>query len=87
MHPAAAAVVRADAARGRGANPACPACPAGSALHTLEYAGINIKRWLHGFDSVVESVANRCGVGGFGSALEEYSPMGVGVTVALGLLR
>ena len=33
---------------------------ASAALHTLEYAGINVKKWLHGFDSVSESVANRC---------------------------
>ena len=31
-------------------------------LNTLEYAGINIKRWLHGFDSVHESVRNSVAV-------------------------
>lgn len=35
-----------------------------SALDILEYSGINVKRWLHGFDSVYDSVNNRCGGGG-----------------------
>lgn len=39
-------------------NACCP-CFRTAALHTLEYAGINVKRWLHGFDSVHESVLNR----------------------------
>ncbi|RYY32204.1 hypothetical protein EON62_05650, partial [archaeon] len=29
-----------------------------AALATLEYAGIKLKRWLHGFDSVHDSVRN-----------------------------
>ena len=28
-------------------------------ISTLQYAGINIHRWLHGFDSVYDSVRNR----------------------------
>ena len=29
-------------------------------ISTLQYAGINLHRWLHGFDSVYDSVRNRC---------------------------